>query len=87
MKSEGQLVHYLNTIYVNFWDMGYSMLGIWTFKWQISAWCAAIHGVAESQTRLRDWTELNWYVSLKYGIFNVNNQHNSVFIKLRITEF
>jgi len=24
------------------------------------AWCAAIHGVAESQTQLSDWTELNW---------------------------
>ena len=24
------------------------------------AWHAAIHGVAKSQTRLRDWTELNW---------------------------
>jgi len=24
------------------------------------AWCAAIHGVTKSQTRLRDWTELNW---------------------------
>ena len=24
------------------------------------AWCAAIHGVAKSWTRLRDWTELNW---------------------------
>ena len=23
------------------------------------AWCAAIHGVAQSQTRLSDWTELN----------------------------
>ena len=23
------------------------------------AWCAAVHGVAKSQTRLRDWTELN----------------------------
>ena len=23
------------------------------------AWCAAIHGVAKSQTRIRDWTELN----------------------------
>jgi len=23
-------------------------------------WCAAIHGVAKSQTRLGDWTELNW---------------------------
>ena len=25
-----------------------------------AAWCAAIHGVAKSQTRLSDWTELNW---------------------------
>ena len=24
------------------------------------AWHAAIHGVTKSQTRLRDWTELNW---------------------------
>ena len=24
------------------------------------AWCAAFHGVAKSQTRLSDWTELNW---------------------------
>ena len=24
------------------------------------AWCAAIHGVAKRQTRLSEWTELNW---------------------------
>ena len=24
------------------------------------AWCAMIHGVAKSWTRLSDWTELNW---------------------------
>ena len=24
------------------------------------AWCAAIHGVPKSWTRLSDWTELNW---------------------------
>jgi len=28
------------------------------------AWCAAIHGVAKSQTRLSDWIELNWYCLL-----------------------
>ena len=28
------------------------------------AWHAAIHGVAKSQTRLSDWTELNWEVDL-----------------------
>ena len=26
------------------------------------AWCAAVHGVAKSQTRLSDWTELNWWL-------------------------
>ena len=25
------------------------------------AWCAAIHGVTKSQTRLSDWTELNQF--------------------------
>ena len=24
------------------------------------AWCAAVHGVAKSQTQLSDWTGLNW---------------------------
>ena len=24
------------------------------------AWCAKVHGVTKSQTRLSDWTELNW---------------------------
>ena len=24
------------------------------------AWCASIHGVAKSRTRLSNWTELNW---------------------------
>ena len=24
------------------------------------AWCAVVHGVAKSRTRLSDWTELNW---------------------------
>ena len=27
------------------------------------AWRAAVHGVAKSQTRLSNWTELNWYTN------------------------
>ena len=38
------------------------------------AWCAAVHGVAKSQTWLRDWTELKWMgkKSLRYFVFHVN---------------
>ena len=33
------------------------------------AWCAAIHGVTKSWTRLSDWTELNWKeINLKYSL-------------------
>ena len=28
------------------------------------AWRAVVHGVAKSQTRLRDWTELNWILEI-----------------------
>ena len=30
------------------------------------AWHAAVHGVAKSQTRLSDWTELNWTYSFTF---------------------
>ena len=32
------------------------------------AWCAAIHGVAKSQTRLSDWSDLKvqWFLSYKF---------------------
>jgi len=34
------------------------------------AWSAAVHGVAKSRTRLRDWTELNWII-LVHSILSV----------------
>ena len=34
------------------------------------AWCAAIHGVAKSRTRLSNWIELNWiYISVMYIVY------------------
>ena len=46
------------------------------------AWCAAIHGVAKSQTRLSDWTELNSteVISFSYCIQDFNYLWNSPFV-------
>ena len=41
------------------------------------AWCAAIRGVAKSQTWLSDWTELNWTEQMV--ALNKKHQNNNVF--------
>ena len=39
------------------------------------AWRAAIHGVAKSQTRLREWTELNWTEQKKIFSIRIIGYH------------
>ena len=48
-------------------SMGVSLSKLWELVMDRETWCSAIHGVAKSQTRLSNWTELNWTLLFSFA--------------------